>query len=76
MPGMFDDEMMDVPCETCGRDVKVKMRVLRTSSTVTCACGQEIAVDATQLDGAMRGVDAAEKRLDDTIKGLNLNIGV
>jgi hypothetical protein len=76
MPGMFDDEMMDVPCETCGRDVKVQMRELRKSPTVTCACGQVIAVDATQLDSTMRDVDAAEKQLDDAVKGMNLKIGL
>ena len=75
MPGMFDDEVMDVPCDTCGRDVKVKVRDLRKSPTLTCTCGQEIAVDATQLDSSMRGVDRAEREFDAAIKKLNMTIG-
>jgi transcription elongation factor Elf1 len=73
--GMLDDEMMDVPCETCGREVKVRMDKLRTSPTVTCACGQQIKVDATDLDRGMRKVDAAEKKLDDAFKGFPKTIG-
>jgi hypothetical protein len=72
---MFDDELMDVPCETCGQGVKVKMSELRKSPTVTCACGQQIQVDATDLDRGMQDVDAAEKRMDDAIKRLNKTIG-
>jgi hypothetical protein len=71
----FDDDLMDVPCESCGKDVKVKMRELRISPTVTCTCGQVIQVDATQLDASMRNVEAAEKKLDGAIKGLNKTIG-
>lgn len=75
MPGLFDDELMDVPCETCGKDLHVKMSELRTSPTLTCTCGQEIKLDASQLDGEMRKVDAAEKRLDKALQGLNKTIG-
>jgi prefoldin subunit 5 len=72
---MFDDEMMDVPCETCGKDVHVKMSELRKSPTLTCSCGQVIAVDASQLDSAMSNVDASIEDLDKAIGKLNKTIG-
>lgn len=75
MVGMFDDEVMDVPCETCGADVKIKMGDLRKSPTVRCACGQEIAIDASQLDGSLQEVDRAQQKLDSTIKTMNIKIG-
>jgi len=76
MPGLLDDELMDVPCEACGRDVKVRMDKLRTSPTVTCACGQQIKVDASQLDGEMRKVDDALKGLDDATGDMNMTIKI
>jgi hypothetical protein len=51
------------------------MDKLRTSPTVTCACGQQIKVDATDLDRSMREVDATEKVIDDAIKGFPKTIG-
>jgi hypothetical protein len=72
---MLDGEVMDVPCETCGQDVKVKLGALRKSPTVTCACGQEIEVDATQLDSSLGEVDAAIAGLDGTIKQMNKTLG-
>jgi hypothetical protein len=72
---MFDSEELEVSCEACGGGVKVKAGNLRRSASVTCGCGQEIKVDATQLDRALQDVDRAEKKLGDTIKGMNLTIG-
>jgi hypothetical protein len=63
MPGVFDDELMDVPCETCGKELHVKMSELRKSPTLTCSCGQEIKVDASQLDSSMSEVDASMEDL-------------
>ena len=73
--GMFDDEMMDVPCETCGKEVHVKMSELRESPRVTCSCGQVIEVDASQLDSAMSNVDASIAEFDRAIGKLNKTIG-
>jgi hypothetical protein len=36
---MFDDDLVDVPCESCGKDVKVKMREVRISPSVTTIGG-------------------------------------
>jgi DNA-directed RNA polymerase subunit RPC12/RpoP len=66
---------MDVSCETCGRELHVKMSKLRKSPMLTCTCGQKIEIDASQLDREMRKVDAAEKGLDDALKGFPKTIG-
>jgi hypothetical protein len=73
--GMLDDELLDVPCETCGRDIKVRAGELRRSPTLTCACGQEIKVDATQLDAEMGKADASISGLDAAIQRMNKTIG-
>jgi hypothetical protein len=73
--GMLDDHVLDVPCETCGRDIKVKAGALRKSPTLTCSCGQSITADASRFDSSLSEVDAAEKRLDDSIKRLGGTIG-
>lgn len=47
----------------------------RRSPTLTCTCGQKVALDSSQFAGVMREVDAAEKGLDDARKRFPKTIG-
>jgi len=71
MPGLLDDQEITIPCPTCEREIPITVADVRRSPKLTCACGQDIAIDASEFNSEMRKVDDAEKRLDDSIKRLN-----
>ncbi len=71
MPGFLDDETVGIPCPECEREISLKVAEIRKSPTVTCTCGQKIAIEGTQFDREAAKVDAAARKLDDTIKRIN-----
>lgn len=75
MPGLLDDETVGLPCPECGRKITLRLADIRKSPMVTCACGQEITIDGTQFDREAAKVDAATKKLDDTINRINRKLG-
>jgi hypothetical protein len=75
MSGLLDDQKITVPCPSCEREIPLTVGKARRSPTVTCTCGQKVALDSSQFAREMGKVDAAERAMDDALKGFPKTIG-
>lgn len=46
----INNEVFGIPCENCGRKIKVRVGELRHSPTLTCSCGAKLIIDSGQAN--------------------------
>ena len=59
MPGIFDNQSIDIPCPDCGHKVAKTIAWLKTHRDFTCRCGARVSLDPSQLRGQIAKVDRA-----------------
>ena len=71
MPGLLDNAEIGIPCPACGCKTKKSIGWIKNNSEFICACGGKVRLDTNQFKTEIASVDAAIRRLQNTIKKLN-----
>ena len=55
------DLLVDLDCPECGDTVPTTVGEVRMSATVSCGCGQRIAIDGRELAAELNSLDRFER---------------
>ena len=72
MRGAFDNHPIEIECPECEATTALTVGDARKSPTLTCPNGHEIAIDGSQLEQSLTGIDSA---LADIPKSVEIKLG-
>ena len=57
MPGLFDNQSIDIPCPKCRKKHTKAIGWLKSNSHLACSCGANIRLDTDGLFGKLKKVE-------------------
>ncbi len=70
MAGLLDSAELQIPCEKCGRKTKKSIGWIKSHNRLTCGCGAEIVLDASQFKTEIAKVERSLSSLQGAFKKL------
>ncbi|MDM4014985.1 hypothetical protein [Roseiconus lacunae] len=70
MQTSLSKQTIEIPCENCGRKTAKSIGWVKANKLFVCACGTNITLDASKLNGEIAKVERSLKDLEQTLKKL------